>query len=360
MKRYVRIVTLLSVLLLSFNCAAAAEKTEIAKLGEQAVATAFAKLSATPGDTGMACLTNAGYVTYRGQSTRILYDVLSEKAGISLGRGNLLPVHTRQDEALWFAFVKKKSATELLMTRVSPGEKGISATEVLNVYVDKEQSFKPFKTVLGQKAFALVTIANGWANGVPEELMNGSLFHDHLCCGVFTGYFTVNFIRKHLPLRDTERYIYIGAPAWCQDDYIMSPLNLTPGKHGYYAMDYPWYRPWKTGEKVYEKLGGIIIRFDSASQTGQAALLRFDWREDDFKQFVGLPDLKLDWKNQPWLHVWYNKFFLSRIDRPEAFVSVLKEKALKSRKDLNRLIKTGANPLKEMLGEDREWVADLN
>ncbi len=145
----------------------------------------------------------------------------------------------------------------------------------------------------------------------------------------------------------------------------------------------------KSGEKVAFKWDGLgrtvriedyrkgntLIDYDDANRIewiedpagnratetdkGKACLLRFDWQEAEFKKFIEMPDLKLDWKGQPWLHVLYNRFFLSRLDRPELFVSVLKEKPLENQKDLNRLVKMGAKPLAEMLGPDSEWEKGL-
>jgi formylmethanofuran dehydrogenase subunit E-like metal-binding protein len=80
------------------------------------------------------------------------------------------------------------------------------------------------------------SIANGWANDFPEDLIQGALYHDHLCGGVSTGFLTGSYIKKHLPLSENQRYTYIGAPAWCQDDYIATAMNLTPGKSGYLSM----------------------------------------------------------------------------------------------------------------------------
>ncbi len=350
----------LLMVLFGFHKHASASGLTVEQLGVQAVQAALAKLHVEPEAPNLVCITNAGYVKYNGQSTRGLYDVIPRISKISLGRGNLLPLHSQGNQRLWFAFAHKRSEKELFLTYVSTGGRGLQATRPINVYVAKKQSFDPFKKVLGDKTFSIVTLINGWADNIPEDLMNGALYHDHLCCGVFSGYFTVRFIQKHIPLKEQERYIYIGAPAWCQDDYIMYALNLTPGKRSYYTMAYPWSRPWKTKKKVYKKMGGIIITFDAGTNTGQAYLLRFDWHEDDFKQFVGMPDLRLDWRNQPWLHVWYNRFFLKHLDQPEEFVAVLRVKRLKSRKDLDRLVNMGTNPLQEMLGQDPTWGTDTD
>ena len=330
--------------------------SEIASMGERIVKAALDKLDVKP-ESSLACFTNAGYVTYKGASTRILLDVIAKNSSMSLGKGNLLTVHARWDEPLWFAFVEKEGNKKLMLTFVSMTKDSFQLTEPINVRVDIDQDYKVFEKVLGSKAFTLVGLTNGWADKLPAQLMQGALYHDHLCCGISSGYFTVRFILENLPLKEGQRYVYIGAPAWCQDDYIMRPLNLTPGKHGYYTMSYPWSRPWKTGGKVYDKLGGIIVRFDHQKNVGYAHLLRFDWREDAFKKFINRPDFQISWRGQPWLHVLYNRFFLKHLDEPEFFVSVIREKKLENRRDLERLINLGANPLGEMLGPDEEWMS---
>lgn len=355
MKRYTVMVVLL--LLLNVNSAVAKNASPIQQCVTKVVSTALMQLKAHPHDA-LACLTNAGYVTYQGESTLAALDILSKRTQISVGKGNLLQVHTAADEALWFAFVHQKSKKELLLTYIQPSGDAIEATAPLNVYVDINQSFEEVTSVLGKKAFALVTFANGWADNIPEDLMAGALWHDHLCSGVFSGLFTVKFLHAQLPLNDGEHYIYIGAPAWCQDDYICRVLNLTPGKHGYHTMAYPWSRPWTTAEKSYPKLGGIVVRYNSATQSGDATLLQFDWREDDFKAYIQMPELELNWGKNRWLHVCYNRFFMAHLDQPEMFVSILKTKQLTSPQDLNRLTDMGANPLQEMLGPDETWVPE--
>jgi formylmethanofuran dehydrogenase subunit E-like metal-binding protein len=341
-----------------FNMAMA-EDINLETFGAQAIKAAMAKLKADPEKDDLACLTNAGYAIINGQSTRMLHDVLAKHTSISLGKGNLLPVHSALYDPLWLAFVHKKSDKELMLTYVAPSLNGVDATDPVNVYIAKDQSFKPFAKVLGRKAFAVVTLANGWADNIPDDLMAGSLYHDHLCCGVFSGYFTVRFILKNIPLGEGDGYMYIGAPAWCQDDYLMRALNLTPGKHGYYTMSYPWSRPWKTSEKVFDNLGGIVIRYNRAAKKGQAYVLRFNWRWDEFAAHIGQPGMKLDWGKQRWLHAWYNKFAMEHLDDPEYFVSIIKVQELKGDKGLNRLIKLGANPLETLLGPDDSWTAEL-
>ena len=332
-----------------------ADVKNIETLGQEAFDMAMKQLQPHEDDR-CACLTNAGHTTFQGQSTRVLYDIISCNGKISLGKGNLLMVHTRNDAPLWLAVVSKPSPDKLMMVHAAITDTGVDCSAPLNVHVRKGTSFAPFKAVMGEKAFAIVTLANGWADNLPEELLRGALFHDHLCCGVSTGYFAVKFIQEKIPLDQGEHYIYIGAPAWCQDDYIMHALNLTPGKHGYYTMAYPWFRPWKTAEKSYDQLGGIIIRYNNKTNRGQASLLRFDWQEAQFKQFAQLPpDENPDWQNKPWLHTLYNRFLMANKKDFEKFVSVVQTDQLKNRHDLDRFINMGCNPLEEMLGIDPQW-----
>ena len=218
-------------------------------LGKLAVNTAIKRLGISPEDRDIACLTNAGYVRYQNQSTLSVYDVIAGMLKISIGRGNLLPVHDDHQAPVYFGFLAKKPDGRLMMVVITADGKGVRSTKAVDVYVDKGQSFSEFKTVFGEKAFALVTLANGWADGIPETLMRGSLFHDHLCCGVASGYLTVTFIERHLPLSPGQKYRYIGCPAWCQDDYIMMTMNLTPGKHGYVHHGLPLVPSMAHGDK---------------------------------------------------------------------------------------------------------------
>lgn len=136
---------------------------------------------------------------------------------------------------------------------------------------------------------------------------------------------------------------------------IIAGLNLTPGKHGYYTMSYPWNRPWQTGQKTYDNLGGIVIRRDSKSSGGKAWVLAFDWQTKAFRKFAGIGKTSLDWKNQPWLHVMYNRFFATRLDRPDDFVSVVAARTLDTSEEIQTLIRLGANPLEILLGPDPNW-----
>ena len=315
-----------------------------------ALVQAMAKLNNPKDNENMVCLTNAGYALYQGEGTQTLCKTVRDICGVSADTGTILRVHTDLDAPLYFALAHKTGPDTLPLVLVSREDDGFAVSEPIDVYVKKGKSFEAFKS-LGRYAFPIVSIANGWANDFPADLMQGALYHDHLCGGVSTGFLTVNYIKKHLPLSENQRYTYIGAPAWCQDDYIATAMNLTPGKKGYLAMNFPWDDAWKTDEKEYTGLGGIVIRYDGKAQKGDATLLKFDWRRDDLVKFINDPEFDLKARGNPLVHVYYSRFFLADKDHPEKFLSVMATKSINSQADLDRLVAMGANPLEEMLGK---------
>jgi hypothetical protein len=320
------------------NEAAGALKQAMVKLGN-------------PTDTDdMVCLTNAGYAMVEGEGTLALCKIVRDVCGVSADTGNILRVHSDPDASLYFALAHKIGPDTLPLVMISRQGGTFIVGEPLDIYVKKGKSFENFKS-LGHRSFSVVSIANGWANDFPEDLMQAALYHDHLCGGVSTGFLTVSYIKKHLPLSGDQRYTYIGAPAWCQDDYITTAMNLTPGKQGYLSMKFHWNDAWKTAKKEYSGLGGLVIRYDGKAQKGDATLLKFDWRRDDLIAFVNDPEM--DWKDRanPLVHVYYSQFFLANKDHPEKFLSVMATRQIDSQADLDRLTAMGANPLEEMLGK---------
>lgn len=352
-RRAIIIVSLLTLLL--HTTLAWAASLDLAGLVDQVVRQASQKLGPLDQAQGTACLTNASYARWNGVDTQPILDLLSQRAAISLGRRNLLIRPGRSGEPLFFMFLRKDDPNGLLMTHCRIEGESVQSSPAMNIQLGLDTSFEPFQTILGGQAFNLVSLANGWAMGIPADLLRGALQHGHLCCGVFSGYFTARFIESHLPLQEGQAYIYIGAPAWCQDDYLIDYLRVTPGTHGYLTMAYPWSRPWTTAAGVYSNLGGIVLRYDAKTQVGDANVLAFNWRWDEFQTFLGRPAQKLDWRSQPWLHHAYNQFLMRKLTEPDYFVSIVKSADLKERSQFEKLTKLGANPLAVLLGDDQQW-----
>ena len=316
----------------------------------EALKQAMAKLGHPTNPDNMVCLTNAGYAMVQGEGTLTLCRTVRDVCGVSADTGNILRVHTDLDAPLYFAVAHKAGPETLPLVLVSLDGGAFKVSEPLDVYVKKGRSFEAFKS-LGRYAFSVVSIANGWANGLPEDMIQGALYHDHLCGGVSTGFLTVSYIRKHLPLAPGQRYTYIGLPAWCQDDYIATAMNLTPGKKGYLSMKFRQDEVWKTAKEEYAGMGGLVIRYDAKARKGDATLLKFDWHRDDFARFVDDPTMDLTKRSNPLLHVYYSRFFLANQDHPEKFLSVMARQPIDSEEDLDRLVAMGSNPLEAMLGK---------
>ncbi|WP_419660647.1 hypothetical protein Dvar_10440 [Desulfosarcina variabilis str. Montpellier] len=321
-------------------------RSETAKALKQAMA----KLQYPKDTENLVCLTNAGYALVQGEGTRGFCKTVRDICGVSADTGTILCVHTDLDAPLYFALAHKTSPDTLPLVLISQTGDTFDVSGPIDVYVKKGKSFEEFKS-LGRRAFSVVSIVNGWANDFPEDLIQGALYHDHLCGGVSTGFLTVSYIKKHLPLSENQRYTYIGAPAWCQDDYIVTAMNLTPGKRGYLSMQFQWDDVWKTAKKEYAGMGGLVIRYDEKAQKGDATLLKFDWRRDDLLKFINDPEFDLKDRSNPLMHVYFSRFFLANKAHPEKFLSVMARKAINNKADLARLVAMGANPLEEMLGK---------
>lgn len=342
-------------LCLNAGSAYSASQPALAELVAQVAAQAKAQLGPLDDPGRAACLTNAGYAAYKGAGTLPVYDLLPAQAAVSLGRGNLLVRPGRAQDPLFFMFVKKDGPQKLMMSYwINEGESP-KASAPLDIMLKQGGSFEPMQKALGGMAFNLVTLANGWAMGIPDDLLRGALKHGHFCSGVFTGYFTARFIEKNIALKPGDKLVYIGAPAWCQDDYIMDYLRVTPGTNGYFAMYYPWNRVWQTKDAAFAKLGGVVLRWNPKAKQGTAYVLSFDWRMEEFRRTLVDPKVKLDWFGQPWLHAAYNSYFMKHLSEVDKFVSILRQKEIAGQAQYARLVDLGANPLAVLLGPDSTY-----
>lgn len=172
---------------------------------------AMTKLDNPTDVKNIVCLTNAGYTMVQGEGTLMLCKTVRDVCGVSTDTGNILRVHSDLDAPLYFALAHKTGPDMLPLVIVAHNGETFMVSEPLDVYVKEGKSFEIFKS-LGPRAFSVVSIANGWANDFPEDLLQGALYHDHLCGGISTGFLTVGYIKKHLPLSENLRYTYIGTP----------------------------------------------------------------------------------------------------------------------------------------------------
>jgi len=116
----------------------------VAGLARQAASLASKRLGPQDQAASVACLTNAGYATYKNQSTLSLYDDLTKLTAISPGRGNLLVRPGAPQEPLYLMFVKKEGPDKLMMTFLADKEGKLAAGPAMNIHVGVGIFFKFF------------------------------------------------------------------------------------------------------------------------------------------------------------------------------------------------------------------------
>ncbi len=286
-------------------------------------------------------LTNAGYAVVQGSSTEGCIDGLSQATGATVGKANLLEVHSSREHPLWFLVFDKNTGNSVyceVNSQAVPANLGNGKPVGL---IANDRLFSKIstanigaKTILANPAawndqvkakvfngreFALLTLANVAAAGAPYDFVKAALYHDHLCPGVNSGYLIANYLDKQLPLRSAdEKYYIISTPVWCKEDALQTLLNTTPGKSGMAIL--PLDNNGK--EKLIpeaKNLAGIYIRWNSKTQTGDGLVLSFDFSQanaisgiDNSKGFPWESKLKMD------------LFLLDYYDKPEVFVDIIK------------------------------------
>ncbi len=94
-----------------------------------------------------------------------------------------------------------------------------------------------------------------------------------------------------------------------------------------------------------------LIRYDSEPEKGDATHLKFDWPRDELVKFLNDPELDINQKGNPLVHVYCPKFIIAHEDHPEKCLSVMATKQIKGKADLEKMVGLEANPLEAMLGK---------
>lgn len=330
---------------------------------EQAVKEAWHLMGGKPAE--VVVLTNAGYAVVNGSTTEGCLDGLSKVSGATVGKANLLEVHSSRDKALWFLFFDKKTGKSAYceinpeavpqdinhqknLTTVPP-YKLFAKVAAANIGTKQifanpaEWDAKVQAKIFNGNEFALMTLANVAAHGAPYDFMKAALYHDHLCPGVNSGYLIANYLKKELPLRSAdEKYYIISVPVWCKEDALQTVLNTTPGKSGMAVLP--------IDEKIKDqlipeakKLAGIYIRWNNKTKTGDGLVLAFDFEQANA---MGNIDNK---QGFPWeSKVKMDLFLLDYYDKPEMFVSTIKKIELKAGDKPDAYAAPGVNVLDQL------------
>ena len=347
--RYLMMITLILALAPGLTLA---EDAVMKELGAKAAIEAMNQLGFEKGDDNVLAMTDASYAMIDGQTTEAAVDGVSEASGCTIGKANLLIIHRSKFSPLWFFFYDKES-DEAVFLQVDENA-DLSGDDVFSVnskeMIDadymlenaEEWNQKFDDKVFGGNEFSLTTIANIWAHPkVTYDFLQAACLHNHLCPGVSSGYFILNYVEKELPITDptNQTYKVISCPVSCKEDAFQAIWDATPGKRGMYVKGL-------TGENRaalpdYAKdAAGLYIRWDSSTNTGDGLVVGSN--STKIKELYGIEACEGPW-------CWWTSRLESDLaymeyqDQPEIACSTIMEFEV-DQDDLTLLQEAGVNP----------------
>ncbi|NOR79117.1 MAG: hypothetical protein GQ523_12080 [Methanophagales archaeon] len=328
-------------------------------LGQRAADVAKEELPFVTGNPNILAMTDAGYAIVGGKvggtTTEECIDGVIASSGCTIGKANLLLIHRSKEQPLWFAFFNKSSGECVYLevdssvfdmtaaeVKALPDDKVFTTIAKANIDADKllnePEAWQPQMDakVFGGNEFSIITIPNVWAKGAPYELLKTVEFHNHICPGVTSGYFIIEYLDENLPLQGNQNYEIIGCPPWCKDDAFQVIYDKTVGKR-FVAMHL-------TDEEKKQLPGaaGIYIRWDKATDTGHGLVLAFNWTKA--REVCDIDETN---KDKPWYWWWMRLKMdveMMDLDDPKLLVSTMNEFDLNSTAELMELKYAGNNP----------------
>jgi len=107
--------------------------------------------------------------------------------------------------------------------------------------------------------------------------------------GFTQGYVILNYIKTHLPLGPNEHYIYIGIPAHCKEQVLLNGLGVSAAMGTYFTNGLR-----SSPNDANPNSVGIVVRWNSVTNTGTAALLTLDRKTINDLQNQDVPLRHLD------------------------------------------------------------------
>jgi len=337
--------------LMFFPGLVAADNAVMEELGSKAARAAMEQLGVEKGDANILILTSAGHAVVDGQTTQAAIDGLTAESGNSIGKANLFQVLRPYWKPVWFYFFNKATG-EAVFTQANATALGKSLEEFkalnndqvfskiskANVDIDYLQNHtdEGNATFNGNafngNEFSLAGISNVWARGGSFDFIQATCFHDHLCPGVTSGLFLAKYVEEKLPINNVsaESYKVISCPNWCKDDLLQMRWDATPGKSSMFVMALT-----DAEKKAVPGIAGIFIRWNSTSNEGAALVLAYNSSA-----------AKSTWTGPSWgSKLASDVVLMDYLDRPEAFVSTIKELKVDQEK-LAMMQNAGMHPLK--------------
>lgn len=243
---------------------------------QAALCASMDQLKLKKSDSGFLVLTNAGYGEIGGKSTEAFLDIAHETTGRSVGAKSLLAVHSSCYQPLWFSLFRKDSG-QLAFAKWSVG--GFTA-QVVDADPQKILTHAGWqqaaKSGMGSSMFGVVSLSLAWAEDPDWPLLLSAAFHNHFCPGLNGGYVAVAYLKKHLPLRKGESYVFVGAPCKCFMDALQTIFDATSGKAAAYGVP-------MSDKAAAKYMGGkfgplaIAMRVNKKKDKCEGLVLGFDW-----------------------------------------------------------------------------------
>ena len=348
-------------------------------VGFKAADSAMKELKFEKGDANILALTDAGYIAKIGEyTTEKALDGVIMTAGVSDGKGTLVNIHKPYDSPLWFAFFDKSSndcvyleaGSEVLKTYMDREKTGRDAALLDFMKLEDKEIFtriakenigakglisnpeawqeKMVSGVFGGNEFTLITVANLWAKGLPDDFLKAVELHDHICPGLFSGYLIAEYVKEKLPTSDTQEYTIIAIPPWCKEDALIQILGTNVGHKKLYVMGLTAEQKGQL-PKVAKNVANIIIRWDEAAKIGDGIVVAFDWDKayegigTNAKEFSSMDTYKWWWTRLK-MDIW----IMDYLDKPEELISTIKTFSVTTPAEINKLTSAGVNPLVEI------------
>jgi formylmethanofuran dehydrogenase subunit E-like metal-binding protein len=349
-------------------------------VGFRAADRAMEELKFERGDPDVLALTDAGYIANIGKyTTEKALDGVMITSGASPGKGNLVNVHKAYNSPLWFAFFDKEGKDCIYLEVKS---------DVLQTYLDREKTgrdaaVKDFlklrddevfvKTakeninaerllgnpeawqqkmvakVFGGNEFSLITIANLWAMGLPNDFLRVVQLHDHICPGLLSGYLITEYVKEKLPASDPrQEYTIIAIPPWCKDDALIQLFETNVGHKKLYVMNLTAEQKKQLPQEA-KNVANIIIRWETGAETGDGIVVAFDWDKayegigTNAQEFTSF-DTYQWWRTRLKMDIW----IMDYLDEPEVLISTIKTFTVANTAEINKLTSAGSNPLVEL------------
>lgn len=307
-------------------------------------------------------ITTAGTSKLNGETSEpVIEGIIDESAEyISYGKGNLLML--QKSDSLDFCFVVKRGNALNAVVFLNGSNQMVYSGTISEMMSNSD--WKKFSNAVGaENALSFASLANGWNDGVPFELLQEAAFQGKLDEGNIYGYAVTNVLLQYYPpikennvgnqSGDIPQYTVLSIPGNSATDTVIYFLDATSGKSSYVG-----FNTASTGA-TKDMVG--IIEWNGQTNNGNIIVMEYDSDANKklFKKETGtsvkngLSKLRYN----TWL-------FRKAYNNPNALVDILIEKSGLSEKQYLYLVGSNGvndgNGYANSHGLDYKYIKNLN